>query len=145
MAQTATHTWKSIAEHWYTKYIKERTDRINVQQRQESIEGMFEEYKSAYNAMIRKRTEEAKKLATQEVFADYAACSKIDDVYKERKTPFPLKITMWTALLIIALVSIWQYGANSDFRVGISESSGLIVVLLALGVGAYYLFSRGKK
>jgi hypothetical protein len=137
--------WKLLAFHWYNKAQKERQDRLNAQQRQQAVEDMFDEYRNAYNAMTKKRTEEAKKLSTQEIFADYSACSKIDNVYKEHKTPFPLKIGMWTAITIIALVAIWQYSSNPEVRAGINSSSGFIVVLLALAVAFYYLYTRGKK
>lgn len=143
--QQQTTDWKLVAKYYYDKFAKERHDRLNAQQRQEAIEDMFEEYKNHYNAMTKKRTEEAKKLSTQEIFADYAACSKIDQVYKEHKTPFPIKITMWTAITIIVLMGIWQYGSNADFRAGITNSGGFIVLLLALALIFYYLYNRGKK
>lgn len=149
--KTSLEYWRSladrrllIAKHWYTKFNEADKERENALQNLVVAEGMLKDYTVLYDGETRKKIEGHKKLATQEVLAEIAACTEIDEVRKDHRPKISIKITLGLAVLLITVLAFYLYSSNAQFKAGVDKNLPFIAIIVGAAAFLGYWYFRKR-
>lgn len=132
-----------LAYYYYWLYKNEQHDHSITKQELVASEGAVEEYANAFHGQDRQGMT-AQKIADQMVNGILAACTDIDDIAKTSKLSQFFKITWPFVFLVLGGIFLWQFMANAEVRQALLSNIGGLILLAAIGVIGYYLWSNRK-